>query len=414
MSSRLTSIAAWVVICAVFALPPLGVLAHKALAPLALLTALAALPLLHAAGWRTPWSVRFLAVPAIVALAWGWLSALWAIDPGLALSRAAKLSAVTLVGTILFAAILDLPERRRRQVGAALAAGLVLAITIIAIDLASVGGVRRLFRDDESYLGMAGLNNGTTLVTLLLWPAVLWIWRFGASPGRTGWRWVAPLPIIALAYLLTRLESQSAGVAFYVGAAAFVTVAAAPLAMSRVMALVAAAGTLGAPWLVLTLLDPRKMMEWFAGLPTTSIHRLHIWDFTVDRIFERPFLGWGLDSSRVMPGRDTMVSDLHPDLPEGIYQHMQLLPLHPHNAPLQLWLELGLPGAALFALITGGLLFGMGRRIGNRLGAGIAAAVLVVALALSSFSYGIWQTWWLAALWFAAALTAVTVRRPGR
>ena len=47
--------------------------------------------------------------------------------------------------------------------------------------------------------------------------------------------------------------------------------------------------------------------------PNSFIHRLHIWDFTLDRIAERPLLGWGLDTSRAIPGvpifvRSTMSS----------------------------------------------------------------------------------------------------------
>ena len=183
MPTAVTAVATWLVVAAVFAVPPLGVLAHKALAPLALLTALAALPLLHAAGWRAPWSMRILALPAIAALAWGWASALWAIDPELALARAAKLTGITVVGAILFAAIVDLPEPRRRQVGAALVFGVAAALLLITVDLALGGGLRRAIRDVPSYYGMASLNNGTTLVVLFVGPAIVWLWRFGAPPG---------------------------------------------------------------------------------------------------------------------------------------------------------------------------------------------------------------------------------------
>ena len=70
-------------------------------------------------------------------------------------------------------------------------------------------------------------------------------------------------------------------------------------------------------------------------------HRLLIWSFAGDRIAERPLAGWGLDSSRTIPGgRD-------PIRPGETW-----MPLHPHNAPLQLWLELGVPGAVLFALLV--------------------------------------------------------------
>ncbi len=121
-------------------------------------------------------------------------------------------------------------------------------------------------------------------------------------------------------------------------------------------------------------------------------------------------LGWGLDSSRVIPGADIIITRFDSTLPWIPYGRMEALPLHPHNAPLQIWLELGLPGAALFALLCAAVLVAVARRVPEPLAAAAAAAAIMVALALSSFSYGIWPTWWLAALWLAAALIAVMAR----
>ena len=80
------------------------------------------------------------------------------------------------------------------------------------------------------------------------------------------------------------------------------------------------------------------------GFKDSAGHRLLIWSFVGTRISERPALGWGLDSSRAIPG--------------GKYEirpGQARLPLHPHNAALQIWLELGgigaLPAAALIALL---------------------------------------------------------------
>ena len=70
-------------------------------------------------------------------------------------------------------------------------------------------------------------------------------------------------------------------------------------------------------------------------------HRLLIWSFAGDRIAERPLIGWGLDASRAIPGGD-----------DPIRPGESWMPLHPHNAALQLWLELGVPGAVLFALLA--------------------------------------------------------------
>ena len=88
-------------------------------------------------------------------------------------------------------------------------------------------------------------------------------------------------------------------------------------------------------------------------LPTSALHRMLIWDFTAERIAERPLLGWGMEASRTVPGGrgqpeaaalDRMrVTD--PGQRRWFAEpHVQILPLHPHNGALQLWLELGAVG----------------------------------------------------------------------
>ena len=400
----------WVLLAAIFVLAPCGVLAHKGLAPLAVIAAVALLIGWRSRGWRFPWSLKLLTGPALAALAWGALSALWAVEPDLAISRAAKLTAATAFGVIILVGLVNLPGKRRFQIGIALCIGLALAVVIIAVDLWLEGGLRRAIRDDASYVGMASLNNGMTWIMLLIWPAALWLWRAAGITGRRWLRLIAPVLVAACVPLLMKLESQSSLTAFGLGSATFIAVAAAPRLVPYAMAIGIAVSTVAAPLAVLVVFKATRLTEWFQALPSTMVHRAYIWEFSAQRIMERPLLGWGLDSSRVIPGGHRMVTDVNPDLSHNVYGLMELMPLHPHNAPLQLWLELGLPGALLFVAVTGALLVAIARRVRDRLAAATATTVLVVAIALSSFSYGIWQTWWLAALWIVAALTAMQMR----
>jgi exopolysaccharide production protein ExoQ len=249
---------------------------------------------------------------------------------------------------------------------------------------------------------------------LAMWPAALWLWRRGVRRDRRWMRAAAPVLIAGCVALPALLESQSSLAALAVGGATFAVVAGARAVGTRLLAAALGLGTLLAPLLPLSILAPDKVLAWANGLSSTAIHRLYIWRFTAERILERPLLGWGLDSSRVMPGRDAHLVDINPNLPAEVYGHMQVLPLHPHNAPLQVWLELGLPGAAMLAAALAGLLWWLARRVPGRLQAAAAASVLMVALSVSSLSYGIWQTWWLAALWLVAMATAAVLRMPAR
>jgi exopolysaccharide production protein ExoQ len=128
-------------------------------------------------------------------------------------------------------------------------------------------------------------------------------------------------------------------------------------------------------------------------------HRLLIWSFVGDRIAEHPLSGWGLDSSRAIPGGK-----------DPIEAGATWLPLHPHNAPLQLWLELGAPGAVLFALLAAWGWFALARACWPRLLAAAAGGSLATGLVASFATYGIWQEWWQGTLWFSLFLVLVTAR----
>ena len=148
--------------------------------------------------------------------------------------------------------------------------------------------------------------------------------------------------------------------------------------------------------------------ERFPGLTETADriklsagHRLMIWSFAGERIAERPLAGWGLDAARGIPGgRD-------PIRPGETW-----LPLHPHNAPLQVWLELGVPGAVLFALLVALPWYGLATVPWPRIFGAAAGTSLAIALTASFVTYGIWQEWWLATLWFSLFAVLVMARLP--
>jgi O-antigen ligase len=110
-------------------------------------------------------------------------------------------------------------------------------------------------------------------------------------------------------------------------------------------------------------------------LPPSWGERLRIWSFVAERFTLHPFRGAGLDSSRVFP---------------------DIVPLHPHNAPLQLWFELGLPGALLGAAFWAWLWRRIGERADqDRLTTAVASATAAVYLTISAVGFGLWQEWWL-------------------
>jgi O-antigen ligase len=148
---------------------------------------------------------------------------------------------------------------------------------------------------------------------------------------------------------------------------------------------------LTAPLTLPSLADHPFVREHAEAFKNSFGHRLYIWDFAGKRIAERPLLGWGLDAARAIPGgRDE------------IKPGRQLMPLHPHDAALQVWLELGLPGAALAAALLFWLWCRLATAAWPRLYAAACGGSLTAAGAVLSAGGGVWQEWWLATLAFAA------------
>ena len=143
--------------------------------------------------------------------------------------------------------------------------------------------------------------------------------------------------------------------------------------------------------LVAQVVTPDRAEQLLAGVRPSAIHRIYTWEFTADRIAEHPFVGWGLDSSRAIPGGQELV-----------VQDGPALSLHPHNAGLQIWLELGLPGAVILAALL--LVIGRGLAGLPRPAMAPAAAAFAAAFVFASLSFGIWQNWWVAALGLTAVL----------
>lgn len=336
---------------------------------------------------------------ALALLGWCAVAALWSPEPGRAMQTVGGLGA--LLGLALMAArALAEDASAPRRLGLALAGGLALGLVLAAVDHASGHWLRLAVRGfpEMPFIGF-GLKPAVSLMALLL-PLVV------AAP--LGWLWRAGLLGLGLVVALW-LPSESAKIALLAGLGAAGAVALWPRGVSRLAALGLAGFMLAAPLLFGLVLARAPALE---SLPRSAAHRVLIWDFAEARIAERPLLGWGMESSRAIPGG----SDNFPaeDLARfGLNSaearqwfampSARRLPLHTHNAALQIWLELGVVGAALAAALGAVALL---------LAAGSPAAfgMAVSAVATWQLSFGVWQPWWVASV-LLAALVAGALRR---
>ncbi len=142
------------------------------------------------------------------------------------------------------------------------------------------------------------------------------------------------------------------------------------------------------------LLAGQASPEFKAAIPFSWEHRLEMWDYTTQRIFEAPLLGHGFDAARTF---DATFST------RGI-EAWSIVSLHPHNAGLHIWVETGFIGAAtaVFALLTMGIAaehFSETSKLRSMALAGLISAMIIIC----NFTYGVWQDWWWATLILASA-----------
>jgi O-antigen ligase len=231
---------------------------------------------------------------------------------------------------------------------------------------------------------------------------------------RLGDRRLAAAYLVLTTIAILETSSLSAKIALAAGLLALATV----LILPRLRWIALASLGLAAvalPWVFPVPLSAEATC-WLADHKPSALHRLEIWSFVAEHIEQRPIAGWGLDAARRLPGGASRVIINHcdaADRPDGIALSSQTLPLHSHNAILQVWLELGGIGVALsFGPLTFAIWQAFRRpawrtRPAQAMIAGTATASVSVGLV----SFGIWQEWFLSGLFIAAAFVVLAARQ---
>ncbi|WP_376087925.1 O-antigen ligase family protein [Roseomonas sp. CCTCC AB2023176] len=393
------------------AAPAAVVLQHRALAPVAL-GGLLGCVLLHAAhrgGRQGAWPVPrdAASVLAILLFAWAAVTAFWSPSPAGGVFEAARLAGFALLGGGAATAAAALPEAGRRRVGTALLASVALGLALGVADMLTGHAIRGAVRGMRAppVEIVFGLKPSGSVLALLLPLAVV-------VPGLPGIARVA-LAVIGAAGVIA-LPGDSAKIAAVLGL--LVTGAAWWLPgrwLARAIGMGLAAVMLAAPLVFAAVLDSRVIPA--ERIAVSAAHRLIIWDYALRRIADRPVLGWGMDSSRAIPGgqdRPDAAALTRIGLVPGSERsalfapdgRFNVMPLHPHNAFLQVWLELGAVGAVLAAGLLSALGFAAGR-LPPAVRAGACGAMTSAAVS-GLLSYGVWQPWWIGGLLLAIAAAA--------
>ena len=397
---------------AAFLAMPLAILAPMQLATLVAIAAM----LCVVFGWRvlreSDHAPRVFLVPLVLLVIWMAASALWTVNVRFTLIETARFGLMALGGLILVAVARALDGHGRQSVGNWFMAGFAAGLAILAFEIATEGLLLRsawwVIGADKNFIFSVTYNRATTAIAVLSWPAALFFLQRKAPL-------VAIIALMTGAFMVQDLQKWASLIAILSSTVVF----GAAFLSARVTARVLAAGVvlllIAAPIVPRTVLAPDAVVRAYPSIAFSEYHRILIWDFAAKRIAEQPFLGWGMNSSRVMPGgKDKVPTDI-PGRTRGTGDSpVELMPLHPHNTPLQLWLELGVPGVLLTAILAVTLLLLAARHPAGAMARAASLATVTAVIAIASMSFSMWQSWWLAVIWLAAALLTAAAPAPER
>ena len=336
-------------------------------------------------------------IPFALLILWAAVSLLWTPDPQDATSKFLRFVVCCLL-------LLTLPVLVRVEAKGAMVASMVLALGLLVYESVSQNSWAWFLYGppEDTPPGAAAhavgwrLNRGISVVAFAVWGVSLVFRR----------RWV----FIALPIVLTTFFSLFDNLSAVVGLAAG-TIGATAAIIHRQLGRVAVAvaitiALLGVPLMVwsgmMTSAQTPTLEERIAGtsnspdvltsvqaaasnsLRETDPARVGIWHLVTDRFLEKPVSGWGFRASRAMSGT--------------VHNGHQVPMAHPHNAGLEIGMELGLVGLLPVAIFLGIL----ERRISALDDASriTATGLLVTTLSVLTTAYSIWQAQALVSLAF--------------
>lgn len=274
-----------------------------------------------------------------------------------------------------------------------LAKAMLLAAALIAFELLLNFPLRQVY---GGRLGSYVHNRPVVTLLLLLLPVLSWALLCGRKK-------LGLILLSAMTIVIAISDSEAAKLGLLAAIGSSILVYAFPKRISPILIV----GLLGFVWIqpvfgdiVANLTPPRLIELTKAG---HSKERIEIWQAFGEVARKHPATGTGFASTAFIKDHP-VITEVDP----GFRRALEMG--HPHNAYLQVWVELGVPGALILSWF---LFWGM-RRLSEqsvsirRMG----LSALMCASAIALVSHGAWQGWWIAALALVAALFSIRPNDP--
>jgi len=325
------------------------------------------------------------------------VSCLWSINISSSITSVAKIFSLSFVSYILITnekLVLDKLSIKSNI----LLLSIIFALAVFYVELIGGGAISSWFRDvmqrkesHEFYLHY--LDRGCSLLAMFAWLVI-------AQLLKEDKKIEAILLYIVVFITLYLSDSLSGFVGFILGGFVFLLTRYSFFSNPKFLSSILIAGVTLFLCLAVTM-KPYKLSDEMNFLPMSAKHRLFIWNFTADKAYEKPVLGWGHNSSRDFDIKES-------DMIDYANHVLSPLPVHPHNNILQILLENGFIGFVIYMALICRYLFLWNNLFCNTLTNQNLAirssgyACFATFFIISMISFNMWQSWWICSyLWIA-------------
>jgi exopolysaccharide production protein ExoQ len=379
---------------------PISLLAPKGIAPLFVITALLVIGLNFDRYLNYLKSPRFLSVLLGLCIAFVVLSTFWSVTPS-ATFLSAMIFGLTCIGglAIVLAARQFTTEEHALFTKATIYGG-VIGIVFFSIEFAIDGSIKQILsetftsniRPRISY--DPSLNSGMAVYALYVWP---WAVAMKKRLGFVALALALAVSIVAVAIGQATSPILALGIGLIVAAGVWWS----EKLVTSLCAVFIIIGIFAMPYLPGSLPNPETETHRLSFLSRSALHRLSIWNTVVDRMAERPLLGFGMNTTRSLYSDKDKINRVYfPDNKrKKWYNFFEPIPLHAHNGILQIWLELGIGGALLLAAMVLSIIKFVRDSLRHLIWKAACMGLLTSSITIFSISFGPWQSWWQATLW---------------
>lgn len=332
---------------------------------------------------------------------WALVTTFWAEHPVSSLTTSLKVLTLVILGFYWCRLTLSLPQSTRKSLIAALITGLFLGLLFLIIDTWLENPWQTLWGKTSA----KAFSQGSLMISLATWPIILWILQ---RPYSLYWRLGLLICLLTSLFgMLLQIDCDTSFIGLFVGICVFLGTLSLPRFTSWGMRFFIPVLIVSFPFISLFAFKPDYIPVYNTYFHTSSyIDRLYLWNDVATTIFDHPWGGIGMDETRhhekTKSIRDWSFIDQTGNQQKVQTQHFSI---HPHNAILQLWLELGLLGFILGILLAYQVLQQIYRTNLLSIEKAVSAGLFTGTFLVIWVNLGFWQNWWISGLWVIIGLT---------